>query len=178
MGKLAELNDQELLEKFKTCEDEYYVFKTAGDKTMMQKMVWKIIAVKKEMTKRGLDDPALGKTKSLLVDQVPYYSMYLINAASYGISMSLCDVIEKPKTFAIIKQTPIIGRNTNAFYISKKSDVWYESFDAAAAHVNACAQKLLRSKREELEKIRVDNAKVQRLARLVEKARQPSYSQR
>jgi len=66
LGKLAELSNQELLEKFKTCEDEYYVFKTAGDKTMMQKMVWKIIAVKKEMAKRGLDDPALGKTKYYL----------------------------------------------------------------------------------------------------------------
>ena len=50
--------------------------------------------------------------------------VYFINASNFGINMSLCDVIEKPKTFAIIKQTPIIGHNTQAFYISKKADVW------------------------------------------------------
>jgi len=86
LGKLAELSNQELLEKFKTCEDEYYVFKTAGDKTMMQKMVWKIIAVKKEMTKRGLDDPALGKTKY-------YHSAKELGLSIYG----------KPKALNVIQ---------------------------------------------------------------------------
>jgi len=104
--------------------------------------------------------------------------VYFINASSHGINMSLCEVIEKPKTFAIIKQTPIIGHNTQAFYISKKADVWYEDFEAAAAHVNACSQKLLKSKKEEIARIRSDNKKVQRLAKLVDQARQPSYSQR
>lgn len=109
-------------------------------------------------------------------DQVK--QVYLIHASSYGINMSLCDVIEKPKTFAIIKQTPIIGRNTYAFYISKKSDVWYEEFEAAAAHVNSAAERLLKSKKEEIARIRVDNKKIQRLAKMVDQARQPSYSQR
>jgi len=39
-------------------------------------------------------------------------------------------------------------------------------------------ERLLKSKKEEIARIRVDNKKVQRLAKLVEKARQPSYSQR
>jgi hypothetical protein len=104
--------------------------------------------------------------------------VYFINASNFGINMSLCDVIEKPKTFAIIKQTPIIGHNTQAFYISKKADVWYEDFEAAAAHVNSAAERLLKRRKEEIAKIRGDNKEVQRLAKMVHEARQPSYSQR
>ena len=103
MGKLAELSDKGLLEKFKTCEDEYYAFKTAGDKTSMQKMVWKIIAVKKEMTKRGLDDLALGKTKVLFDDPTLGKTKYYAQINHPAKSLSLYDFIQGPKPLNVVQ---------------------------------------------------------------------------
>lgn len=115
MGKLAELSDQGLLEKFKTCEDEYYAFKTAGDKTSMQKMVWKIIAVKKEMTKRGLDDPALGKTKVLLDDPTLGKTKYYAQINHPAKSLSLYDFIHNQKTLPPLKVVQFWSSNEHSF---------------------------------------------------------------
>ncbi len=53
--KLADLSDKDLLDRFRAYEETYYKAKEAGNKAEAQAQVWKLVATKKEMAKRGIE---------------------------------------------------------------------------------------------------------------------------
>ena len=117
-AKLVDVDDGVLIDRFKHEEDAYYKYKEAGDKELMQKQVWKIVAIKKEMKNRGIQfkksyDQELWKAMDDVEKEIVLQEL-LLKACDEGEPIKEPFDIKKPSATVLKKILPLLAAGLSA----------------------------------------------------------------